>query len=612
MRKPQLPAPSLAASVLGTEESTAHGVPIDWDALLRPRAGDQHLALLFVGGRLGDRLLQAWDAWRRSPRGAQQLHLIVVDASPPTREVLLQSQAHSPFPALLQALADVWPVRTPGWHRVALDSAHVQLTLVWSETGAALADLQAELHGLVLARPSVVEEREWVSLSRLAAPGAWLVAHGHESDPWAKRAAQHGFVPSVESTPHMAFRPRFQAPPPPGRRPLAPQARTAIVVGAGLAGAACAQALLRAGLDVTVLEGGAQVAAGASGNPGGLFHATVHPDDGPHARWNRAAALHLRQLLHEIPLPWRLDGLVRLAPELSHQDLQHLVDTLALPADYVQALAPEALRRCTQLPLDMPAWSYPGGGALPPQSLVAHWLRQAKVRLNCPVDSVQAQPGGWSVLGHGEVLAEADLLVLAAGAALPALLHPLDADLAATLIPQRGQVSWLDASTASLAARPAMPVAAGGYALPLPDGRLVIGASAHEFDFDPEPRASDHAANALHWQRLCGAPQGLTPTEGRVAWRLLTPDRLPLVGGLIDPTQPTPVRATQSSAWSRRPGLVVCGGFGSRGITSSALAGELAAALALGHPAPVERSLIDALDPARFAVRARRKGVSKP
>ena len=103
---------------------------------------------------------------------------------------------------------------------------------------------------------------------------------------------------------------------------------------------------------------------------------------------------------------------------------------------------------------------------------------------------------------------------------------------------------------------------------------------------------------------------GLDSFLGELPILLLT-----IVGGVVDPDQAPPIRASQPSAWARRPGLMVCGALASRGITSSSLAGELAAALALGLPAPVERSLIDAVDPARYVARAwrhRQPEVSKP
>lgn len=93
------------------------------------------------------------------------------------------------------------------------------------------------------------------------------------------------------------------------------------------------------------------------------------------------------------------------------------------------------------------------------------------------------------------------------------------------------------------------------------------------------------------------------PLAGRVGWRLIAPDRLPLVGGLAA----SGPAASQLRLQARRPGLVVCTGFASRGISWAALAGELAAALALGGPRPLEAELLDAVDPLRFALRRARR-----
>ncbi|MEQ8516357.1 MAG: amino acid oxidase, partial [Chromatocurvus sp.] len=51
------------------------------------------------------------------------------------------------------------------------------------------------------------------------------------------------------------------------------------------------------------------------------------------------------------------------------------------------------------------------------------------------------------------------------------------------------------------------------------------------------------------------------------------------------------------------PGLFVNTAHGSRGLTTTPLAAELIAALACGEPAPVSRSLLRALAPARFIIR---------
>jgi tRNA 5-methylaminomethyl-2-thiouridine biosynthesis bifunctional protein len=60
----------------------------------------------------------------------------------------------------------------------------------------------------------------------------------------------------------------------------------------------------------------------------------------------------------------------------------------------------------------------------------------------------------------------------------------------------------------------------------------------------------------------------------------------------------------------RREGLYALLGLGSRGLVWAALAAEILAGQLDGDPAPVETDLLEAIDPARFALRAHRRGHS--
>ncbi|HKC30904.1 MAG TPA: FAD-dependent oxidoreductase, partial [Burkholderiales bacterium] len=80
-------------------------------------------------------------------------------------------------------------------------------------------------------------------------------------------------------------------------------------------------------------------------------------------------------------------------------------------------------------------------------------------------------------------------------------------------------------------------------------------------------------------------PQSL---EGRVAFRTVAPDRLPLVGKLAE-------------------GVYGALAYGSRGLLWSALAAEVLASELESDPMPLEGTLLNALDPGRFARRARRR-----
>ena len=151
-----------------------------------------------------------------------------------------------------------------------------------------------------------------------------------------------------------------------------------MVIGAGLAGCAVADALAAAGWQCTIVDRHAGPAREASGNPAGVFHGVVHANDGPHARFNRAAALEATRAYRELlchtdagPALGSINGLLRIGSELPDAAaMQRLLGRLELPPDYVQALDSADASRLAGIEIDQPAWFYPGGG----------WMRPARLR----------------------------------------------------------------------------------------------------------------------------------------------------------------------------------------------------------------------------------------
>jgi len=302
-----------------------------------------------------------------------------------------------------------------------------------------------------------------------------------------------------------------------------------------------------------------------------------------------------------------VNGLLRLDNTASVEQMRAMLHDLGLPSDYIEAMDADQASALSGLRLNHPAWFYPAGGWVHPAGLARSWLERASahvtLRVGSAVDSLQRTATGWRVLdARGTTLAEASTVVLAnAGAALSLLGQP-----DWPIEPVRGQLSLLPANAMAL---PRVPVAGAGYLLPEVDGHAVFGATAQRHDADASVRQADHAANLAQLARLTGEALSVdTATmQGRTAWRWSALDRLPVIGAVPGPTTPGQ-RLDQPRFVPREPGLFVFTALGSRGITWSALGARVLAASITGAPAPMEASLIDAVDPARFVSRAARRG----
>jgi len=544
---------------------------------------------LQLGFGQGQAFRQAWHDWRQDLERAARLDFIAITPHP-----------HELAP-------------TRNLHRLAFDDGRVHLLLAVGEPLDVLPELRAQVDEFLIdefdlsADPQRAALRLAKGLARLAAPLARLrTSAGLQA--LRPALASVGFEPEPERGEWRAvFRPRFA----PRRRGATSQPdseRRALIVGAGLAGCATACALAEQGWRCTVIDCAEAPAMEGSGNPAGLFHGIVNPQDGTHARFNRASALlaqrTVQQAIASATVRGSVQGLLRLDTRgLGVQSLRGELSALQLPPDYVQALdAAEASERCG-LPLKHPAWFYPGGGWVQPAALARWFLQQAgdaaTFRGGLSVQSLRALDGRWQLLdASGQLIDEAATVVLANAFDALRLLQTRHWPVRAV----RGQISLCAASQLQL---PRLPVAGAGYLLPDIEGLAVFGASARPGDSDPMVREADHVFNLHRLAQL--NPQPLPSPDrlqGRVGWRCVAADRLPLVGAVPDEAGPVGDRLDDTP---RRPGLYLFSALGSRGIAWSTLGAQVLAARISGAPVPLEVSLVDALDPARFALRAARR-----
>jgi tRNA 5-methylaminomethyl-2-thiouridine biosynthesis bifunctional protein len=539
-------------------------------------AGRSRFVILETGFGAGINFLATWQAWRRDPSRCERLHFVSIERHP-----LALADARLVFQTVPEVkneaweLESRWPTLVPGAQRIDLDRGNVVLTVLFADVKVArelrLAADAFYLDGFAPAKnPDMWSPALMRALARLAAPGAtaatWSVAAG------VRHALEEtGFA--VEKRPGFGEKremlvARYTKS---GRAVSLPHNRTARVVGAGLAGAAVCERLCARGWSVTLHERHAGPAKEASGNHAGTFHPLVTPDDSLFARITRAGFLFSLRQWEMLAARWDACGVLQLArDEKEAHSQRRSIAALGLPADYAQLVSREEACAHAGVPVADGGLWFPCGGWVQPASLVEAQLLACGARLerrySTPV-SVLPRDGVSILCNSGEA-------------------QRLHAVPELRLRRVRGQLTYVPESAVDA---PRVVVLRGGMVLPPVDGLCVVGATYDLGDDDPSPRAQSHAGNLERASRvLPGFAFDPDAVQGRVAFRAVAPDRIPVVGKL-------------------KEGLYGAFAYGSRGLVWASLAAEIIAAELEGEPLPVEAPLADAMAPGRFAERAARR-----
>jgi tRNA 5-methylaminomethyl-2-thiouridine biosynthesis bifunctional protein len=585
-------------------EAQARHVFLAGNALPARWAGRHSFTVVETGFGLGLNFLETWRAFDDGPGRPAHLHYVSVEAHPLDVDALRRAHAgRHDHAARVRDLVACWPLPLRGFHRLHFaspgrHSAGVTLTLLFGDAAEMLAQLDARadalfLDGFAPARnPHIWSPAVFAALAALSSTGTtvatWSVASSVRDG-----LAAAGFA--VEKRPGFSGKRDMLA----GefRRGAAtaspPRTRHAIVLGAGLAGTACAQRLAARGWDVDVIERNSAPAQEASGNPLGLAAPLLNLADGSNARFSRAAFLYA--LNHFAAVNAATDDAVRIATrgvlriardERDGQRFERLLRELQVPAAFARYTDIAEGSRLAGRPVSRAGIWFPTGITVVPSSVCAGNLAAAGGRVRLHLDATAATlenaTDGWRILSADRtVIASAPVVIIAS--AIDSLQFQQARHLRLEAI--RGQVTILPADAMR---RIAVPITGESHALTLPDGRVLIGASFQPGDAERAVRVADHVANMQRIEaQLPGFCDGLDAQalQGRASFRTVTPDRLPVFGALTHAA----------------PGLYVATGLGARGMVWAPLGAELIAASIEGEPLPVSRDLVAAVTPARFA-----------
>jgi len=596
-----------------------NGLPRSW---ARARA----FTIVETGFGLGLNFLATWRRWRADPERCERLHFVSIEKHPFSRDALAAlHRRYGEFAQLSEQLREAWPPLVAGMHRLHFEDERVALTLAFADATALVPRLRLHADAIYLdgfaprLNPDLWSPQLLSDLARLARPGTTVATY---SSAGAVRAGLEAAGFAMEKCAGFGRKRDMLRGTYAARAERIPSERSggqhAIVIGAGIAGAAVCERLAQRGWDIELIESRPAPDLQAPARYAGVFHPHVSRDDSILSRAARNGFLNaVRHWLalerSQQALTWSRCGVLQLAGDpRTEQRMMEAIAQMGFPAEFAQFLAQGDAEKRAGCALASGGWWFPGSGWMRPMSLIAAQLARAGRRVNphfgTRVEAIAHSGGQWQALAaDGRLIAAAPLLVLANSNDMARL-----APVGQALQQVRGQVSYLP--EASLRA-PRVVLTGSGYVLPPADAVVVTGSTYDRGNDDPEPQLSSHAANLLRLGQML--PQAriaadAASLDGAVGFRCVAPDRLPLVGALPDVDQARARKpasqGTQPADLARRAGLYCAAGFASRGLVWAALAGEMLASMIEGEPLPLEGELADALDPGRFALRQARRG----
>ena len=593
---------------------------------------DQQLVIGETGFGTGLNFLCAWHLFDQHATATARLHFVSVEKYPLNKADLQRALGLWPelAPYAEQLLARYVALH-PGFQRLVFVGGRVVLTLLIGDALELFGQLDARidawfLDGFAPAKnPDMWTPELFAELARLSHTGTTMgtfTSTGYVR----RRLNDAGFkmkrVPGLGKKwevlkgrfigePKAAEKPWFARPPQPTGT------RTALVIGAGLAGCATAASLAQRGWQVTLLERHSAIAQEASGNPQGVLYLKLSAHHTTLSRLIVSGYGHSRRLLEQLDkgTDWDNCGVLQLAFDAKEAQRQAQL-AAAFPADLLTNLNKSAAETKAGIPLPAGGLFYPEAGWVHPPALCALLSQQPNIQLQLHQEALELRRDGdrWQAWNGEQLLASASVAVLASAAEIKGFTQSAGLPLKRI----RGQISRLPATAASRALNTV--VCAEGYVAPARQDEHTLGAS---FDFNSDDLSLNSANHASNLQLLEDISPELSSAlnaaaldpehlQGRAAFRCTSPDYLPIVGPLADAIAFAEAYTVLSKDARQVPdtpcpwldGLYINSGHGSRGLITAPLSGELIAAWLNDEPLPVPADVAQACHPNRFALRA--------
>ena len=598
-----------------------------------------------TGFGTGLNFLLTWRLWEQYAPPTAQLHFISCEKHPLKIDDLRKSLNLWPeLSEQAKQLIDNYPVLTPGYHHLSFANGRVNLTLM-------LGDALESFEQLLICGESTLE-----SQLRSAFIDAWYLdgfAPKKNDSMWSESLLKMIALLSTEGTTLATYTAaasvkaivrevgfivekkkgfaqkrhmisaylkknsvrKIKKPSTPWHVsiPAKQQKKSAIVVGAGLAGAFTAYSLAKRGWQVTIFDELDVPGMGGSANTQAVLFPKLSAYKSPLTQLMLLAFLYANQFYKNIVSQFNLgelNGILLLAYNEKEKKIQQsLINWLLHYPELGVLIDNKQTSDLAGLSLEHPGLFIPQSGwvnsPLLCQSLIEH--QGITLLTNRTIDSLAYDKNQWVI--HDKA---APVLILANGPKVNLFKETKHLPVKAI----RGQMTQISSTVNS--DKLLIPICAEGHILPEFNGVHHLGAT---YDLGVSTSAidpRDDEENIIKLKQITDANIWSRDTVGHWAGvRASTPDYLPLVGQVPKEDEFIALFSgleTNSKRWIAKagpyyPGLYICAGFGSRGLTTVPLCAEWLATCINNEMSCLPRSLVQALSPARFVRRNITRGL---
>lgn len=382
--------------------------------------------------------------------------------------------------------------------------------------------------------------------------------------------------------------------------------KKAVIIGAGLAGTSLSFVLTQKGFSVTLLEREDRIAYGASGNPAGMFAPLLTADESDLSEWSVAAYKEFAQFLemysHMIPNLFYNTGVFQtIANQEELTRLQRAFEISKLDSSDVVFH-----ENNNQILAGHRGILFPKAGWLRPSLLSQFYLDLSKptLKLSTSLTNLKREKSHWTLnLSNNEVL-ESEVVVFANSFEAEKFLGDIE-----NVKKVRGQILYYPSHRFPIHMERVI-LHDDGYFIPNVDGFHIVGATFNPMDLSANVKKEDNSYLLQKLKKIFPEVEEEFDFAGRVSFRAMSNDHLPLVGAVPDAYA---FKKEYSDLWKSNiykdykdgqylPGLFVSIAHGSKGILNSYMAANVISSLISNQSPVINPKLLEKVNPSRFLI----------